>query len=1109
MSSYQFFFSYRFFIGFVYLFFCWLAALPAWASDWDVTDTGQPYTTAGFTLEEGTWMSVDVAPDGQSLVFDLLGDIYSLPVTGGDAQLIHGGSAMVRMPRFSPDGKKLLYISDEGGGDNVWVSNPDGSASRQLTEETSDVLTNPVWGPEGHYIAATKLSSLYGDLFTSELRRYSMQGGSGQILVESPGAYQNITEAQFSPDGRYLYYTHKVGGPNGTGVFIDANHTVHAIMQRDLATGKTRELLKGFGGATTAQLSPDSQQLAFVRRVKNKTVLFIYNIETGEQRPVYDNLDRDMQGEWIAQGTYYPQFDWFPDGRHIAIWGKGKLYNIDTANATAKEIPFKAEAKHRITEVARFNSTLTSSELTVRAIRHLAVAPDQRSIAFNALGHLWYKNLSKDHLAKEKPKRLTNAQAFEFEPAYSPDGKNIAYVEWGDEQGSALRVISLSNGKVRTLVKNRGVIRRPVFSPDGNNIAYQIQADSKCMGGFGNASGIYRVASTGKDEPVLISQEGSSPLFSKDSDRVYYQLTSFVGTETVTKLVSVNFLGYEKREHAIMFGTDRSELTISPDRAWIGFKEKQQYYVMPLADMAGAMVVAADNAVTPIVPLADTGGYHLTWSADSSTIYWMLGDTLNSAVIEGYLGKPKTKRQLSYGKPLSINLTVKRDVPAGKIAFTGARLITMNDKVIEDGTIIVSADRIVAVGARQDIIVPKDAKVIDSTGKTIMPGLINMHGHVDSCYYESTGGTPQKQASLYASLAFGVTTNFDPYSSELASYSASEMQIAGETVGPRMITVGHVAYGRPGKADPVYTPINNLADATNVMLRKKALGGRTLKSYRQPLRRQRQQLVKAARQAGIMVSIEGESHFYNNLSAVLDGHNTVEHNLPVANYYDDVIQLFAHGKTANTPTLVATFGEIMGENFIYQNSRPWEDPRIDSFVPEVTSGYSPLGLQYAAPLYARGMTSLHAAEELWDVGFKAVARSTKKLDDAGVLVNVGSHSQVQGLAMHWEMQLMVEGGMSNERVLRAATMNGAVTLGMDKEIGSLTVGKLADLIVLEKNPLDNILNTKTVVQTMINGRLYDSHSMNETGNYDRPRTQFYWEKNDNKGTGWNDAAAGQ
>jgi imidazolonepropionase-like amidohydrolase len=171
----------------------------------------------------------------------------------------------------------------------------------------------------------------------------------------------------------------------------------------------------------------------------------------------------------------------------------------------------------------------------------------------------------------------------------------------------------------------------------------------------------------------------------------------------------------------------------------------------------------------------------------------------------------------------------------------------------------------------------------------------------------------------------------------------------------------------------------------------------------------------------------------------------------------------------------------------------WDDPKAQTFVQVTTSGYSPLGPGHYAPPHVRGMTTIRAADEIYDIGFRSVSRSMKKLDDAGVIVNAGSHGELSGLAQHWEMWLLAEGGMSNERVLRTATINGAKTLGLDDQIGTLEAGKLADLIVLDANPLEDIRNSNTVRYTMVNGRLYDANTVNEIGNYDRPRGKFYWE----------------
>jgi hypothetical protein len=586
-----------------------------------------------------------------------------------------------------------------------------------------------------------------------------------------------------------------------------------------------------------------------------------------------------------------------------------------------------------------------------------------------------------------------------------------------------------------------------------------------------------------------------SARFSPDGTRIYYTVKD--GYDTV--LESVTTEGYDKREHARAQTADRFELSLSPDGRWLAFKENQQYYVMPYLETGRPLDVRANGAAVPVRTLTKTSGYNISWSADGAGLYWTLGDELfHTAVTDQDMPAAFAR----------LGLEVKADKPDGLVAFSGGRVITMNgDGVLERGTVLVESGTIKAVGPVGSVDIPTSAYIVDTTGKTVMPGLVDMHGHIDCCYYG--GLMPQKHSSHYAAAAFGVTTNYDPYTSELPSYAATEMQQAGVLVGPRSVTTGRVIYGRPGKGDNTYVPVHSLEEAANTMIRKRALGGRVVKSYKQPFRKARQQLIKAGRNAGVMVDAEGESHFYYNISQLLDGHMALEHNIPVATYYDDIIQLMAHGEAANTPTLNVTFGEIMGENFLYQTTRAWEDPKVVAYVQESTSGYSPTTTPYSAPVHVRNMTSLHAVDEIYDIGFRAVSRSTKRLDDAGVVINAGSHGQVYGLALHWEMWTMAEGGMENHRILRTATINGAKTLGVDDKIGSLEAGKLADIIVLDANPLEDIRNTNTVRFTMIGGRLYDSISMNEIGNYDRPRTKFYWELPDYHGIDWNEAWAGQ
>jgi Tol biopolymer transport system component len=1058
-----------------------LASMAAGAAGtWNVEDTGQPYVDAAFTVTEGTWMSLDVSPDGTTIAFDLLGDIYTIPATGGDAKVVLSGAAMQRDPRFSPDGTKLLFISDASGGDNAWMSNVDGSNARPITSETVNSIAGLTWGPRGEFVVAAREFGGDDKLHAAELRLFELSGGSGRLLVPVPTTGENVHEPQFSRDGRYLYYTEKVTPPTESHVYIDANHMNYAIKRRDMQTGDTEELIKGFGGATTPELAPDGKHLAFVRRVKAKTVLFAYDFATGEQRPVFDGLDRDAQADFIWQGIYYPQFGWFPDSRHVAIWAKGKLWKIDMESGAANEIPFRVNAKHRITTPPRFTHDLAPQTFPVRAIRQLAYSPDGRTVVFNALGRLWRKSLP-----DSKPVRLTKSTWMEFEPAFSPDGRSIAYVEWNDETGGQLKLASSDGKPLKTLISSGGVLRNPSFSADGTKLVYKIDYGDRCLGGHEAIPGTYWLdLKTG--ESHFVTAPGIAPMFSPDGKRIYYSLENYTDNQVVTSLESVDLNGLDKRVHMTTRDADTSELRPSPDLRWVAFRHYQQYYVARYEDLGAPIHLTASSPEIPARRVSDIGGYAITWSADSREVHWAIGDTLDTASV----GQPT----VSIAKT-PVALEMAADVPAGTLAFTNARIITMEPgrDVIENGTIVVTANRIAAVGPTSGVAIPAGAKVIDARGKTIMPGLVDMHGHIDNCYYTSSGLIPLKQPSRYAELAYGITTNYDPYTSELPSYSKSEATLSGDMVGPRAIESGFIAFGRSGKGDFTFVPIESYDDARVLMERKRAMGGIIVKSYRQPMRSQRQQLIKAGRDTGIMVDVEGESNYFNNITMILDGQTNLQHNLPVANYYEDVVQLFKHSQTPNTPTLIVNFGELMGENYIYQHTRVWEDPKAQKYVQVTTSGYSPLGTPYYSPPYVRGMSTIHAADELYDIGFRATARAVKKLDDAGVRINVGSHGQVAGIAHHWEMWLLSEGGMSNMHILRAGTLNGAQTLGLDQQIGSLAVGKLADLIVLDKNPLEDIHNTNTVRYTMVNGRLYDSLSMNEIGNYDRPRSKFFWE----------------
>lgn len=1038
-----------------------------------VTDSGEPYEEVSFTVTEGTWMNLDVAPDGQTIVFDLLGDIYSLPATGGTARPLHTGPAIQRAPTFSSNGKWIAYLSDASGSDNIWISRPDGSQSRQVTFETTLQLAEPAWSPSGDAVVAARLFDTADKLHESEMVRYSLSGGAGEVIVAAPPSKENVHDPEFAPDGS-LFYTEKVSPRAGSEVHINANHKNFVIKRLAADSAESETIAAGFGSATTPTLSPDATKLAFVRRVRDKSVLFIQDLTSGLDRPIFDGLDRDNQADWLGQGSYYPRFAWFPDNRHLAIWWGGKLHRIDSVTGNAAVIPFTLTTTHRLTTPTRFTQDLALEMVEVKALTKLVEHGHKR--VFSALGKLW------EQAGDAEPQRVTQSNESESDPAWSSDGKKLAFVSWDDMKGGSLKIRD-GAGSIRTIVASPGIVRNPAFLPDGKSVIYRISPADACLGGYLGRPGAYIVSTEG-GESRFLADGGANPTLADDASRIFSSEEDWSSGTLRTVLVSTRLDGSDKREHARTAGSDYSELKVSPDGKWLAYRYDQQYRVMPFdKDRASFVVGPADGEV-----ISTFGGYELSWAHDSQSLTFALGPRIMQYEPgSGQLAQETTR----------IALSLPSDVPSGSLALTGARIITMRDsEVIENGTILVDGNRIVAVGDANDVAIPAGAKSIDFSGKTIMPGLVDMHGHLDTCYYASSGLIPNQQGARVAAMAFGVTTNYDPYTSELQTLTQDEATAAGMMLGPRSVSVGHVAYGRRNKYDPVYLPIETIDDAREFMTRKSILGIPVIKSYRQPMRMQRQLLIKAAREQGIMVDLEGESSLPIDLSAILDGHMALEHNMPQSTLYDDLIQLQSRSGVAQTPTLVILFGEIMGENYLYQTTKSWDDPRAKKFIQTATSSYSPLATPIDAPPHIRGMTTIHADDAIYDIGFRSVSRTIKKLDDMGALINVGSHGQLYGLSAHWEMWLMAEGGMSPHRILRAATINGARTLGADHQIGSLEEGKLADLIVLDRNPLEDIRATLSVSHTMVNGRLYETANMDQVGNHPQQRPPLYWEVQD-------------
>lgn len=1047
---------------------------------WSVNAPQGKFLDASIDVTSGTWMNLDVSPDGKTLVFDLLGDIYTLPINGGEANALMTDIAWQMQPRFSPDGKHIAFTSDEDGGDNLWIMNSDGTQGKAVSKEQFRLLNSPAWSPDGNYLIGRKHFTSTRSLGAGEVWLYHKTGGNGVMLTKRPNDQKDLGEPAYSADGKYVYFSQDATPGKSFHYSKDSVKGIYKIKRLELATGEIDTIISGTGGAIRPTPSPDGKYIAFISRDDFSSNLYLYNLTSGEEIKIYEKLERDLQETWAIHGVY-PNIAWTPNSDSLVFWDNGKINRLDIDSKKSKVIDFHVKTTKKIQQALQFKQKLPQESFSVKMLRDVEISPDGTKAVFESMGHIYIRNIVEGK-TKSKAKRLTKQKShIELNPSFSRDGKKIVYATWQDEQQGQIRIVSSRGGKGKPLLTEKGKYIEPTFSPDGNTVIYR-----KISGGFITSpkwdlnTGIYAVSAKGErktNKPTLITEHGIQAHFAASNDNIYVVRE---GDEPQLAYVSID----GKEDRTIYQGKFATEYRVSPNGEYLAFAERFKVFVTPFIERGEVITIGPKGENLPVKQLSVRAGQDINWLGDSTKLYWSLGADLYQASIVNLFAitnehdvENKEDKTEAKEKVTKIYLGYKKkiDKPSGLIAFVGGKVITMEDeKVIDNGVVLVEGNVITAVGTRVQVSIPSSAKVIDITGKSIMPGLIDAHAHGPQ---GSNQIIPQQNWKNYAGLALGVTSIHDPSNNTSEFFAASEMQKAGKIVAARLFSTGKILYG--ANAAGYTAHVDNLDDAKFHVERLKAAGAFSVKSYNQPRRNQRQQFIQAARELEMLVVPEGGSLLQHNLTMVVDGHTTLEHSIPVAKIYDDVKQLWSQSQMAYTPTLVVAYGGIWGENYWYDKTDVWLHPRLSKYVPSEF-------------LHSKAMRRPKAP--LHHYNHISVAKVAKELQGLGIKVNAGGHGQREGLAMHWEMWMMAQGGMTPLQALRTATISPAQTLGLDDQLGSIHVGKLADLIVVDGDVSQDIRLSDQVHYTMVNGRLYNAETMNEIGHYDNKRTKFYFEK---------------
>ena len=968
-------------------------------------------------VTEGTNMSATVSPDHKTIILDLQEALWSLPITGGTAKRLTDPFLEPSRPDWSPKGDLVAFQGYKGGTFHIWLMKPDGSGVRQLTTGHGDDR-EPRISPDGSKVAFASDRAFKGsyDIWVADI-------ATGK-LTQKTSSEDEEYEPTWSPDGSKIAFISGVGVARGHGVVVsgvniktvDDSNTVTNMMS---LPKKASADPQGGEHLDSPSWSPDGTSVAYTLFSEGKSKLMVAGKQIGTANDVF---------------PFYA--NWLP-GNKILYTGDGKILLTDVAAGTSTAIPFSATFdinrpgyKHRIYD---FDST-TPHE--VKGILHPSLSPDGKQIVFAALNQIWLMDVG------GKPHPLTSDNFYKEDASWSPDGKSLVYTS--DKGGfEALYIMDLTQGTSRRVTSASGAAElAPGWSPDGKKIAFHDEDGATLIADV--ATGTVKELSKavfGPSEPSWFANGNVITLTALTSyNKRFREGTSRIVTIDVKTGKST---ATEPAPFATVITRAYNGPIYSPDGKQIVFVMDDFLYTLAV-DANGVPTGTAKQINHEI---SDSP----TWSGDSKHLLYLNDGKLKLIAADGS----------GAIKPVPVDLTWHREIPTGKIIVHAGRMWDgLGAAVRENVDIIIVKNRIQSITPHTSDpgAMAAGDRFIDASTQTVIPGLWESHNH-------NYGGIAEAgDASGRLWLAYGFTELQSQGDEAYSQIEVKESFAAGDRVGPRYFAAAELFDG-----ERIFYPTDRSIRSEEQLQREfqrgQALDVDNYKTYvRLPHAQQKEIMDLAHNKAGVWIA----SHY--GLPGLTYGMDGMTHVSATSRWgyaytrsgagvtYSDVRTLFPAAGMWDISTAFASTAMYAADPKIV------DDPRLATLN---------------APWAQKAMVQVRdrivgADQTVASQGLQREDETVASLFHSGDDVMLGIDSAAPGaqIPIHLSLRAEVKYGLKPWEALQTATILPARAFGYGKDLGSLEPGKLADLVIIDGNPLTDISDTTKVKSVIVNGKFY-------------------------------------